>query len=234
MNRALLASHRVKIGRILRQISQDVKMQISTAGLAAPDKRVYKLLYAAVTPRPIAWVSTISEDGTANLAPYSFFNAVCAFPPTLLFSVGYRDDPNPKDTLTNIRATGEFVVNFVSEPTTAAMNITATEVAPGVDEFERAGLTKAASVAIKPPRVAESPIHFECTLNQIVPVAEHPGGAYVIIGNVVHMHVDDSIFDNERGYVDFDAYSVVGRMAGNTYTRTAERFDLIRPPSELR
>lgn len=208
-------------------------MQIYTADISAFRKDVKKLLYAAVTPRPIAWVSTVDANGTPNLAPYSFFNAVCSMPPTVMFCPGYRDTPAPKDTLANIRVTGEFVVNFVTEATAEAMNITAVEVPPDVDEFARANVTPLPSVTVKPPRVAESPVHFECKLQQIVPVSEQPGGGYVVIGTIVHMHADDRIYDSERGYIDFDAYAVVGRMAGNGYTRTRERFDLIRPPSEL-
>ncbi|MEL6150670.1 MAG: flavin reductase family protein, partial [Chloroflexota bacterium] len=191
------------------------------------------VLYAAVTPRPIAWVSTVDDNGVNNLAPYSFFNAVCSFPPTLMFCPGYREDPGPKDTLANIRATGEFVVNFVTETTADAMNTTAQEVSSQVDEFTRAGLTPIASEQVKAPRVKESPINFECKLNQIITINEAPKGGYIVIGTVVHMHIDDSIYDAERGYIDFDAYGVIGRMAGSGYTHTHDRFDLIRPPSEL-
>jgi len=194
------------------------------------DKRLAsKLLYAAVTPRPIAWVSTVDEDGNRNLAPYSFFNAVCSTPPTIMFAVGYRTDPNPKDTLTNIQQTGEFVVNFVTEANAEAMNLTAETVLPEVDEFEVAGLTATPSTKVRPPRVQTSPIAFECQLNQVVTISEAPGGGYAVFGTIVAMHVDDAIYDPERDYVDFDAYQVVGRMAGNSYTRTRDRFDLKRP-----
>jgi flavin reductase (DIM6/NTAB) family NADH-FMN oxidoreductase RutF len=209
-------------------------MQISTEHLTAPNRDVHKVLYAAVTPRPIAWVSTRSTDGVLNLAPYSFFNAVCSFPPTVLFCPSYRESPHPKDTLTNIRETGEFVVNFVTEELGDAMNLTAQEVAPEVDEFARAGLTPLPSQVVGVPGVAESPIQFECRLNQIVPVSEQPGGGYVVIGTVVHMRIDDRIYNAERGYIDFDAYNVIGRLAGNSYARIKDRFELIRPPSEIR
>lgn len=209
-------------------------MNISTKNLQEPSKVVHKLLYAAVTPRPIAWVSTVDAAGTPNLAPYSFFNAVCSFPPTVMFCPGYRADPHPKDTLANIRETGEFVVNFVSHANAQAMNISAQDVPPSVNEFEQAGVTPLASVAVKPPRVAESLIHFECTLNQIVPVHEQPGGGYIVIGTVVHMHADAQVYDIEKDYIDFDAYDVLGRMAGQGYCTTRDRFDLQRPPSQLR
>ncbi|MEM6284328.1 MAG: flavin reductase family protein [Chloroflexota bacterium] len=209
-------------------------MQIHTEKLSAPSRDVHKVLYAAVTPRPIAWVSTVDESGVYNVAPYSFFNAVCSFPPTVMFCPGYREAPGPKDTLANIRATGEFVVNFVTEATADAMNITAQDVAPDVDEFTRAGLTPVVSEIVKAPRMQESPIQFECKLNQIVTIREAPGGGYIVIGTVVMMHVDDTIYNAEQGYIDFDAYGVIGRMAGNGYIRTRDRFDLIRPQSELK
>ncbi|MEO0565090.1 MAG: flavin reductase family protein, partial [Chloroflexota bacterium] len=165
---------------------------------------------------------------------YSFFNAVCSVPPTVMFCPAYRETPNPKDTLTNIRETETFVVNFVSHTNGPAMNMTAQETTPDVNEFERAGLTAVESVAVPAPRVAESPINFECKLQQIVPVSEQPGGGYIVIGTVVHMHVSDDIYDEERGYVDFEAYDVIGRMAGNGYVTTRDPFTLVRPPSEIR
>lgn len=209
-------------------------MQIATENLSSPDRMAHKLLYAAITPRPIAWISTVDAQGNSNLAPFSFFNAVCSFPPTIMFSISYRAEPAPKDTLTNIRETGEFVVNFVTESNARAMNITAADFPYGVSEIERAGLTAIPSTLVKAPRIQESPIHFECKLNQIVTISEQPGGAYVIIGNVVYMHAEDAIYNQEKDYIDFDAYQVVGRMAGNGYTTTRERFDLIRPKMDLK
>lgn len=211
-----------------------VKMEISAQDTQHAERGMYKLLSAVVVPRPIAWVSTLSSDGVPNLAPYSFFNAVCGKPPTVLFCPGYRDTPHPKDTLTNVRETGEFVVNLVSVANADAMNVTATEVAPDVDEFGRANLTALPSRTVKPPRVGESPVQLECKLQQIVPVSEQPGGGYIVIGEVLHVHVDDAVYDAERGYIDFAAYDALGRLAGNTYTTTRERFNLIRPPSEIR
>lgn len=211
-----------------------VKMEISAADVQHESRGMYKLLSAVVTPRPIAWVSTRATDGTPNLAPYSFFNVVCGTPPTLLFCPSYRDTPHPKDTLTNIQNTGEFVVNLVTTATVEAMNVTAVEVAPEVNEFERANLTQLPSKLVNVPRVKESPVNLECKLQQIIPVSEQTGGAYIVIGTVVYVHVDDDIYDAERGYIDFDAYDVVGRMGGASYTRTRDRFDLTRPPSEIR
>lgn len=206
-------------------------MEINPNDLAP--REAYKLLIGAVVPRPIAWVSTISEDGQPNLAPFSFFNAVCEKPPTLLFCPGIRAaDHNPKDTYNNIRATGEFVVNFVTEALAAQMNITATEVPAGVNEFERAGLTAAPSKLVRPPQVGESPISFECKLNQIIVISDEPGGGAIVVGTVVHMRIDDSVY-REGSYIDIDAYKPIGRLAGAGYTRTTERFNLQRFPPEI-
>jgi flavin reductase (DIM6/NTAB) family NADH-FMN oxidoreductase RutF len=198
-----------------------------------PTREVYKLLTAAIVPRPIAWVSTIDAAGAPNLAPFSFFNAVCSNPPTLLFCTGIRGaDGVSKDTYHNVKATGEFVVNFVTEALAEAMNITATELPAGVDEFARAGLTAAPGRTVRAPHVAESPIHFECRLREIVTISEEPGGGHIIIGTVTHMHIDDAVY-REGNYIDFDAYQPVGRMTGSGYAHIRDLFDLKRPPSEL-
>lgn len=142
-------------------------MQIDPAALT--QQQLYKILVGSVVPRPIAWVSTLNAAGQRNLAPFSFFNVVCPQPPTLSIATQIRGtDGLEKDTAYNIRATGEFVVNIVTEATLSAMNITSTEFAPEVDEFAAARLTPAPSIMVKPPRVLESPIQFECKLNQIV------------------------------------------------------------------
>jgi flavin reductase (DIM6/NTAB) family NADH-FMN oxidoreductase RutF len=199
-----------------------------------PSREVYKLLTAAVVPRPIAWVSTVNEQGQPNLAPFSFFNAVCQNPPTLLFCPGIRGvDQSPKDTYHNIRATGEFVVNFVTEELAEAMNITAVEAPAEINEFERANLTAAPGKKVNVPYVAESPVHFECKLREIVTINEEPGGGYIVIGTVVHMHFDDTIY-REGNYLDFSAYHPVGRLTGSGYTRITDTFDLQRPPSEIK
>ena len=197
-------------------------------------REVSKLLNAAVVPRPIAWVSSVSTDGQPNLAPFSYFNAVCSNPPTLLFSSGIRGiTQSPKDTYHNIVATGEFVINFVTEALAEAMNITAVEAPPEVNEFDRAGLTAAPGITVNVPHVAETPIYFECKLREIVTISEEPGGAHIIIGTVTYMHVDDAVYQPERQYVNYDAYKAVGRMTGMGYTRTSDCFDLQRPPSEI-
>lgn len=198
-----------------------------------PQRDVYKLMTAAVVPRPIAWVSTLSPEGVANVAPFSFFNAVCSAPPTVLFCSSIRaSDGGNKDTYHNIKANGEFVVNFVTYALADAMNITATDLPPDVSEFDRAKLTPAPGHKVAVPHVAESPAYFECVLKEIVTISEEVGGAHIIIGTVVHMHFDDSIF-REGNYLDYDAYDVIGRLAGNDYSRIKDRVTLVRPKPQV-
>jgi flavin reductase (DIM6/NTAB) family NADH-FMN oxidoreductase RutF len=200
---------------------------------ALPWKSVYKLLTGSVVPRPIAWVSTVDPTDAANLAPFSFFSVVSSRPPIVAFTAGVRStDLGQKDTLRNIRATGEFVVNIVTEPLAEAMNLTSTEFPPGVDEFQAAGLTAVPSTAVAPPRVAESPIHFECRLHQIVDVGPEPGGGALILGQVVHIHVDPSVLLGEDK-IDIGKLRPIGRLAGADYCRTADVFQMVRPRSQL-
>ena len=198
-----------------------------------PHREVYKLMTGAIVPRAIAWVSSVNADGQPNLAPFSFFTAVCSLPPTILFCTSVRNtDGDFKDTLHNIRATGEFVVNFVTEALAEQMNITATELPANVNEFERAGLTPEPSRVVNVPRVAESPIHFECKLNQVVTISDAPGGGSIVLGTIVHMHISETIY-REGNKIDFAAYQPVGRLAGAGYTRVNDLFDMLRPAPEI-
>ncbi len=188
----------------------------------------YKLMAGSILPRPIGWISTIDARGVPNLAPYSFFNAVCPNPPHVLFCPNVRPD-NPKDTLANVRATGEFVVNIVTQATAAAMNATAADFPPDVDEFEAAGLTRLPSAVVKAPRVAESPIHYECRVTQIIDVSDEPGGGSVVIGRVLRLHVAERVLiGNDK--IDLAALEPVGRLAGSSYARINDVFELVRPP----
>ena len=199
-----------------------------------PHRDVYKLMTAAIVPRPIAWVSTVNASGQPNLAPFSYFNAVCSAPPTILFCTSVRGaDHGLKDTHHNVVATGEFIINFVTDDLAEAMNITAAEVPPEVNEFERAGLTAAPGRTVAVPHVAETPIYFECKLREIVTISEEPGGGSIVIGTVTHMHFDDSIY-REGNYIDFATYKPVGRMTGSGYVHTSDYFEMKRPPSEIR
>ena len=192
---------------------------------ATPSLTIYKLLIGSVVPRPIAFVSTVSTDGVYNLAPFSFFNVICAEPPTVCFSTGFRVPA--KDTLANVTATGEFVVNIVSEEIAEQMNLCSGEYAHGVSEFEISGLTPVPSGLVKPPYVLESHVNMECKLVQTVEISIRPRGGTLIIGEVVRFHIDEAIVGNFR--IDPDKLRAIGRMGGNGYTRTRDRFEMIRP-----
>ncbi|MBC7927256.1 MAG: flavin reductase family protein [Bryobacteraceae bacterium] len=188
----------------------------------------YKLLVGMIVPRPIAFVSSQDERGVRNLAPFSFFTAVSANPPVIAFSPMVRgNDGARKDTLHNVETTGEFVVNIVSEDFVVAMNQTSADYPPDVDEFEMSGLTPIPSELVKPPRVAQARASMECRLLQIVHVSPNPLGGSIVMGEVLRFHVADELFSDFR--IDPDKLKAVGRMAGATYARTTDRFDLERP-----
>jgi flavin reductase (DIM6/NTAB) family NADH-FMN oxidoreductase RutF len=189
---------------------------------------VYKLLIGSVVPRPIAFVSTVSPEGAFNVAPFSFFTVASANPPVLVFTVSRRSTPDPrKDTLRNITTAREFVVNIVSEEFGQKMNICAGDYPPDVDEFQRSGLTPVPSDLVKAPRVAESHINMECRLLYTIEMGGLAGAGNLVLGEVVRFHIDDAYFNNYR--IDQDKLRAIGRMAGNSYTRTQDRFDMIRP-----
>jgi len=189
----------------------------------------YKLMIGSIVPRPIAFVSTKSKDGILNLAPFSFFSAISSAPPTICFSPGRKADGSKKDTLVNIEATGEFVINVVTEEMAEAMNETATEIPSDMSEFEYAGFTPVASESVRPPRVQESPINLECKLLQIVNVGiDGPGGASLVIGEIVRFHIADFLYENGR--IDTGLLNPIGRLAGNQYTTLGRRFGLDRKP----
>ena len=205
--------------------STGTERKLSADPAAHPPLDIYKLMVGAIVPRPIAFVSTISRAGVTNLAPFSFFNAICAEPPVICFSVSNRVPD--KDTITNIRATGEFVVNIVTEAIAAQMNVCSGDYPAGVSEFGISGLTAEASEIVKPPCVLESPVNMECKVIQIVDVSTRPAGASLVIGEVVRFHFDPAIVENFR--IDPAKLLAVGRMGGNEYTRTGDRFVMIRP-----
>jgi len=193
-----------------------------------PYKDIYKLLIGSVVPRPIALVSSLSSDGIPNLAPFSFFNAVCSNPPIVLFSTVVRSGGQPKDTLRNVEATGEFVVNIVSEDFAKKMNDCSGDYPPEVDEFEISGLTPVKSDIVAPARVKESRISMECRLDRIVRFGEgKPGNGSTIFGEVLRFHVADEVFDNFR--IDAHVLKPVGRMGGPQYVRVSDIFDMPRP-----
>lgn len=192
--------------------------------------KAYKLLAATVMPRPIAWVVTQDAAGTVNAAPFSFFNVMGSAPPTV--AIGILGDPERgfKDSARNILDTGEFVVNLVPERLVEAMNITAVDAPRGMDELKLAGLSTAPSTHIKPPRIADSPVGFECVAHSTVVTG--PAQA-VVIGRVLAVHLDDAfILDADRCHVDTPALDLVARSYGSTYVRAQDTFELTRPSWE--
>ena len=194
---------------------------------ALPAQARYKLLASTVTPRPIAWVISQNAAGAVNAAPFSFFNVLAGDPPTVGISIGNREPGVPKDTLANIQATGEFVVNLVSRDNAEAMNKTATDFPPGVDELAMAKLTRLPSVKVTPPRIAESPVAFECKLFQSIALG--PANT-LVLGHVVAMHVrDDAVLDALNHYIDTAKLDLIGRMhGGGGYTTTRDQFQISR------
>lgn len=206
---------------------------METSADSIPWQSMHKIMIGSILPRPIGWISTLDPDGRPNLAPFSFFNAVCSNPPHVLFCPSIRStDGKPKDTLNNVRHNGEFVVNIVTEALAQAMNITATELPSEVNEFREAGVMPAPSAVVKPPRVAESPIHFECRVVQIIDLGWEPGSGSVVIGRVVHLHVAETVLVGEDK-IDVEALKPIGRLAGASYCRVNDIFDMQRRPSQV-
>jgi flavin reductase (DIM6/NTAB) family NADH-FMN oxidoreductase RutF len=201
-------------------------------------RETYAILLNAVAPRPIAWVSTVSASGQPNLAPFSFFNVVCVNPPLLGFSPSMRSPKKDqtaageflgdyKDTLRNVRETGEFVVNVVTYELAQAMNITSGDYEAEVNEFEIASLASAPSRFVRPERVADSPVSFECKVYQILDFNPGPEGSSLVIGEILSIHVNDQ--NMKEGRLNRNSLDLIGRMGGMQYTRTTERFEMVRP-----
>jgi len=190
-------------------------------------RECYKLLVATIAPRPIAWVVSQNPGGQLNAAPFSFFNAFSGDPPVIGIGVSSHEPGRPKDTARNIRQTGEFVVNLVSEETVDAMIVTAIEFEVGVNELAQAQVTTLPSLRVKPPRIATSPAAMECQLIQIVDLGRDNG---LLLGRVLAMHVQDKmVLDAERRYIDTPRLNLVGRMHGTGwYARTSDLFEAPR------
>lgn len=196
---------------------------------AIPARERYRLLVSTITPRPIAWVVSQDANGRLNAAPFSFFNAFAGDPPIVGIGISSHEPGRPKDSRQNIRETREFVVNLVSEEVAAAMNITAIEFEANVDELAEAELKTIASVYVKPPRIAASPVAMECALHQIVELAPDTG---LVLGRVLAMHVrDDAVLDPAKYYIDTPKLKLIGRMHGTGwYARTSDLFEMERIP----
>lgn len=190
----------------------------------------YRFMISTVVPRPIAWVSSTDADGVLNLAPFSYFTGVCNDPLTLIFCpVVPARQGSKKDTLRNIETTGEFVINMTNWATADAMNRTSTPLPPDESEFDWAKVTPAPSEFVKVPRVAEAPVAYECTLQQVVVVNDKPGGGAVVFGEVQRIHVNDAIYEN--GQVVLEKYDPIGRLGGDAYVHVTESFEMKRIPA---
>lgn len=201
--------------------SPDQPVRFDFATLATQDR--YKLLSFTVVPRPIAWVSTLDPDGRCNLAPFSFFNIVATDPPLLAMGITAR--PHGKDTARNIRSSAEFVVHLVPHALIHQMNVSAIEFPPEIDEIAAAGLETVPSSRVRPPRLAGSPVAYECRTWQMLDL---PSGQSVIIGEVLVAHIAErAVIDAARCHIDTGALDLVGRM-DNRYIRSGEVFDLPR------
>jgi flavin reductase (DIM6/NTAB) family NADH-FMN oxidoreductase RutF len=199
-------------------------------------RQVYKLMTGIIVPRPIALVATVSQEGVANLAPFSFYSGVGANPPTVLFCPALRStEPAEsgdqidlrKDTLRNVEDTGEFVINVVSEEMAAAVNLSSTDVPPEVDEFPLSGLTPLPSQAVRPFRVAESPAQMECNLLQVIYTGHEPRSGVIVLGRIVRFHIREDLVEDFS--VDQDGLNALGRMAGHDWVRTRDRFEMNLP-----
>jgi flavin reductase (DIM6/NTAB) family NADH-FMN oxidoreductase RutF len=200
-------------------------MQLDPESLAVRDR--YLLMIATILPRPIAWVSTVSPKGVANLAPFSFFTGICANPMTVCFAPVNDRNGKKKDTLVNIELTKQFTVNIVNESNAKQMNQTSVPYPYEVSEFEKAGVSSLPSVKVKPSRVKESPVSYECELHQIVRIGEGALAGNLVIGKVLMFHCEDSIYN--AGKIKHASLHAIGRMEGSWYARTNDAFELPRP-----
>jgi len=201
---------------------------IDPAELSRAD--AHRLLLHCVAPRPIAFTSTLSADGVPNLAPFSYFMAGGANPPSVVISTLTDREGNPKDTLRNIRATGEYVINVVTYGMREPMNTSSAEYPYGVPEWRMCGFTPAESVKVRPARVAESPLAIECRLHEVISHGGGPLSANYVIGEVVYFHISRSVM--REGVLDARMVDYISRMGGDWYCRSNESamFEMTRPP----
>lgn len=196
--------------------------------------RLHGYLLGAVTPRPIAFASTIDKKGNVNLSPFSFFNVFSANPPILIFSPARRGrDNTTKHTYENVLEVKEVVINIVNYAMVQQMSLSSTEYPKGVNEFKKAGLTPIASEKVKPPRVAESPVQFECVVNDVIQLGKEGGAGNLVICEVVKLHIDEAVLD-ENQVIDQYKIDTVARMGGNWYSRAnMGMFEVPKPLTTL-
>ena len=185
-------------------------------------KELHKILLSSIAPRPIAFASTIDSNGNVNLSPFSYFNVFSSNPPILIFSPSRRvRDNTTKHTLENATETKEVVINVVNFPIVEQMSKSSIEYEKGVNEFIETGLTQVKSLLVKPPRVLESPVSFECKVQDIVSLGESGGAGQLIIAKVIQIHIDKKFIDN-NGDIDSEKLDLVARMGGDWYTRATK------------
>lgn len=204
-------------------------MRFDAAAISAKD--AYALMISAIVPRPIAWVSTVDAAGAVNLAPFSFFTGVASRPPLLALSIGQRrwqGQTQPKDTLANLQATGELVVNIPTVALAEQVNASAAELPPGVSELEHCGLTAAASVHVRPPRVQQCPVQLECKLSQIVWVGTPPTQA-LVLAEIVCFHIAEAVWSAQLQGIDPLALDPLSRLGGQAFGTTGRAIELARP-----
>ena len=190
-------------------------------------REAQQILVSVIVPRPIAFVSTIGEDGIFNVAPFSFFTGISAKPMLISFNVGRKRGGQKKDTLVNIEFSRDFVVNVVTETLAEAMNQASADYPSHVDEFKEVGLTPVKADIVKPPMVAESPINMECRVAQILEFGDAPRCTSFIIGEVVQVHIKDELYIN--GEIQMSKLKAIARMGGELYCRTRDIFEMKRP-----
>ena len=200
-------------------------MELAPAQLPALER--YKLLIGLVIPRPIGWVSTWSEGGVANCAPFSFFNVISEDPPLCILSFNLRTDGAMKHSLKNIRRTGEYVVNLVDESTANAMHVSSYEIPETESEFAKTGLTPVAARLVKHPRIGEAAAAFECKVERII---EFGPERELVIGEILLVHAREGIVDPDTKRISEENYRPIGRLFANRYCTTRQRFNL---PGEL-
>jgi flavin reductase (DIM6/NTAB) family NADH-FMN oxidoreductase RutF len=195
---------------------------------------LHGLLLGSIAPRPIAFASTVDKEGNVNLSPYSFFNVFGSNPPTLIFSPARRGRDNTvKHSYENVKEVAEVVINIANYPMVEQMSLSSTEYAKGVNEFVKAGFTEAKSEKVKPPRVAEAPVAFECIVKEVVETGQEGGAGNLVICEVVHLHVNEAILD-EAGKIDPFKLDPIGRLGGNWYTRSKQAlFEVEKPLAKL-
>jgi flavin reductase (DIM6/NTAB) family NADH-FMN oxidoreductase RutF len=189
---------------------------------------VYRTLIGVVTPRPIAWVTSIDEQGRVNLAPFSFFNAFGSNPPVVVFSPGLRRDGTKKDTLRNVEVIPECVIHAATAEMAAAVNLSSSELPYGQSEVDLTGLSLTPSLRVRPPRLVEAQVSMECAVRQIVPLGSAPGAGNLVIAEVLVLHVADGVLD-AAGRIDPRKLRTIGRLGGDWYCHTSDLFEMKRP-----